>query len=115
MKRDPWVLYCEAFRECFGTPTQGGIQLSPVALDAFYRKVVETECARPEGGEREVVIRECWEAINAQIKEGHLPGDGWDESARRNGLIIAANILAGKLGWPIAKYAEELPTPQGER
>lgn len=48
MKRDPWVLYCEAFRESF--PGAGvKIELSPVALDAFYRKVMSAECVSPEG------------------------------------------------------------------
>lgn len=85
---------------------------TPGQLQGVARSIKGSQVTQPEGGAREVVIRECWDAINAQIKEGNLPGNGWDESARRNGLIIAANILAGKLGWPTAKYAEELPTPQ---
>lgn len=37
---------------------------------------------------------ECWQAINAQIKQGNLPGHGIDESAQRNGLVLASNIIS---------------------
>ena len=49
MKRDPWILYCEAFRELYPDTKSGGIVLSPAVLDQFYRKVMETECVQPEG------------------------------------------------------------------
>jgi hypothetical protein len=41
----------------------------------------------------EKAIQECWNAINEKIKPGALQGSGWDETATRNGLILATNIL----------------------
>jgi hypothetical protein len=57
---------------------------------ALYRAIAalgEKGCAR------EAVIRECWDAINKYIKPGTLPGNGCDESAQRNGMILASNVL----------------------
>jgi len=51
---------------------------------------------RPSLSEEEIRAderRKCWEEINAWIVHGPLPGDGWDPSAQRNGLIMATNIL----------------------
>ncbi len=59
--------------------------------------------------QREAIIKECWDTIDALIVSGHLPGNGCDKTAERNGLIFAANALAAKMGWPQAKYAESLP------
>lgn len=39
--------------------------------------------------------RRCWEEISAMIEKGPLRGNGWDPSAQRNGLILAANKLFG--------------------
>jgi len=39
----------------------------------------------------------AWEEINALIKQGDLPGNGCDESAVRNGLILAANLLMRRI------------------
>lgn len=36
----------------------------------------------------------AWDAVNSLIKEGALPGNGWDKTAERNGLILAANVIA---------------------
>lgn len=37
---------------------------------------------------------DCWEAVNALIKPGDLGGNGCDQNAQRNGLILAANVIA---------------------
>ena len=39
----------------------------------------------------------CWDEINSFIKQGPLPGNGCDESAQRNGLVLATNIIMGRL------------------
>ena len=38
----------------------------------------------------------CWDEINYFIKSGPLPGNGCDESAQRNGLVLATNIIVGR-------------------
>lgn len=38
--------------------------------------------------------KKCWNEINAFIKTGELPGNGCDESAQRNGLVLASNIVS---------------------
>lgn len=48
----------------------------------------------------------AWEAINALIKVGPLPGNGCDETAQRNGLILAANILAARIEQKKAREVE---------
>jgi hypothetical protein len=45
----------------------------------------------------EATVQACWNAINALIVEGPLKGDGWDETATRNGIVLAANVLAEML------------------
>ncbi len=42
-------------------------------------------------------IRACWKAVNTCIAKGPLLGDGCDQTAERNGLILATNILASML------------------
>lgn len=37
--------------------------------------------------------RKCWDQINAHIKHGELPGNGMDQTAERNGLVLACNIV----------------------
>jgi hypothetical protein len=41
--------------------------------------------------------RAAWESITKHIKLGHLQGNGCDETAQRNGLVLAANILRARL------------------
>lgn len=41
----------------------------------------------------EATREDCWNEINAAIRKGPLPGDGWDQSAERNGLVLASNIV----------------------
>lgn len=40
----------------------------------------------------------CWDSVNAAIKRGPLQGSGWDESAERNGLVLASNIIMERIG-----------------
>lgn len=43
--------------------------------------------------------QKCWDEINAAIKPGPLPGNGRDQTAERNGLVLASNIvMAGMKG-----------------
>lgn len=35
----------------------------------------------------------CWFKVNALIKRGPLQGNGWDKTAERNGIILAANAI----------------------
>lgn len=37
--------------------------------------------------------QKCWDKINAAIPNGPLPGNGHDQMAERNGLILASNIV----------------------
>lgn len=37
--------------------------------------------------------RRMWEAISKQVKPGSLQGTGQDETAKRNGLLLAMNII----------------------
>lgn len=46
-------------------------------------------------------IDECWREINSLIVPGPLPGNGTDRVAQRNGLILAANVLADALARPM--------------
>ena len=38
--------------------------------------------------------KEAWEAVQKWITPGDLQGNGCDQTAQRNGMILAANILA---------------------
>ena len=35
----------------------------------------------------------CWNEINVAIKAGPLQGNGCDDTAQRNGLVLASNII----------------------
>ena len=39
----------------------------------------------------------AWDAVDAWIKPGALGGNGCDQTAQRNGLILAANVLMGRI------------------
>jgi hypothetical protein len=60
---------------------------------ADWQSIQRAIAALEKGCTREAVIRECWDAINKYIKPGMLPGNGCDESAQRNGMILASNVL----------------------
>jgi hypothetical protein len=38
--------------------------------------------------------KKCWKKINSMIVHGDLPGNGCDEVAKRNGIILSANVIA---------------------
>jgi len=52
----------------------------------------------PESPAETSTAQAAWDAVNALIKEGPLPGNGWDKQAERNGLILAANTIASLPG-----------------
>jgi hypothetical protein len=37
--------------------------------------------------------QKCWDEINTHIKPGPLPGNGLDQTAERNGLVLASNLV----------------------
>ena len=41
-----------------------------------------------------VTVRACLDAVNVCITKGPLPGNGCDQTAERNGLILAFNCLS---------------------
>lgn len=41
--------------------------------------------------------RKVWREINERIVRGHLPGNGLDKQAERNGIVIAANTVAERM------------------
>lgn len=55
---------------------------------------------------REEVLREVWDGINAMIKYGDLGGNGCDETAQNNGVILAANFVFGKIAAIDAELGE---------
>lgn len=61
---------------------------NPITTERIFaamRAAMATECEA------------CWNAINAHIKPGVLPGNGLDQQAQRNGMILASNIVMGRL------------------
>ena len=48
--------------------------------------------------------QKCWDEINAAIPKNPLPGNGWDQSSVRNGLVLASNIV-------MAQRRPEIETP----
>ena len=50
----------------------------------------------PQSGETVELeaMDECWLEVTKLIKIGPLPGNGWDAVAERNGLVLAANVIA---------------------
>mgnify|MGYP000875327706 CR=1 FL=1 len=67
--------------------------------DALVTRVMETEWDERElrlairaavAHEHEANLK----AIQALIREGPLQGNGWDDTAQRNGIILAYNTLA---------------------
>jgi hypothetical protein len=46
---------------------------------------------------RRAVIEECWGSVDALIVRGELSGNGCDDSAQRNGIVLAANALHSML------------------
>lgn len=50
-------------------------------------------------------------AINALIKLGDLPGDGWDKTAERNGLILASNEVVKRDSYARLEQNRRRPGP----
>ena len=42
--------------------------------------------------------QDAWDAVNKWIKTGDLGGNGWDMNAQRNGMVLATNVLMGRIG-----------------
>lgn len=42
----------------------------------------------------ETAMQGCWEAVNVWVQPGPLNGNGCDEQAQRNGMILALNLIA---------------------
>lgn len=51
----------------------------------------------------------CWDEINEAIKTGPLPGNGWDRTAERNGLVLASNIIMAGIKGSNAKLTGLAP------
>ena len=39
----------------------------------------------------------CWDEVNKLIVPGELQGNGCDDAAQRNGLILASNLIMGRI------------------
>ena len=79
-------------------PTRSTDGLHECEIACQYADALLAELVKPAS--RAVVIAErraAWEAITAHIKTGQLQGNGCDETAQRNGLILAANLLRERL------------------
>ena len=59
---------------------EGGVEPSP------------SRAAQPPG-DSIVALMSAWSEIQDMIVPGRLPGDGTDQTAQRNGIILAANKL----------------------
>ena len=64
-------------------------EIARSALENRFVEIVAT--SETEGDPRRC---DCWDKVNALIVRGPLQGNGWDKTAERNGLIIAANTIA---------------------
>jgi hypothetical protein len=72
-------------------PGRNAVVPSLYLLD-FAREVLRVHGVQSATARRDIV-EECWQAIDAMIVRGDLPGNGTDKSAQRNGLILACNKL----------------------
>jgi hypothetical protein len=61
-------------------------------MHAYARAAVLADRGR-DADIRRAALEEAWNLINARIVRGDLPGDGFDKTAERNGLIHATNII----------------------
>ena len=43
---------------------------------------------------RRDAIAECWNAVNKYITHGPIEGNGCDELSKRNGMVLATNLIA---------------------
>jgi hypothetical protein len=69
------------------------------AAEADWKaKAIEAERGRLAAVDRLLSIRkdtiqECWNLITSHVQAGSLQGNGCDDTAQRNGMILAANVL----------------------
>ena len=69
----------------------GSITVEGTELVTVLSAKIAVEDAIQES--RRQALQECWEKVNSIIKQGTLPGNGCDETAQRNGLILATNTI----------------------
>lgn len=83
---------------------------APRQKDHWHKILVEASTAA-EGPAHEPLPSQrcdCWERVSALIVPGPLEGNGWDPTAQRNGIILAANHIA-----PFNPPAEPGPSRAG--
>jgi hypothetical protein len=56
---------------------------------------------------RQAIIDECYREIDKHIKRGELQGNGCDDTAQRNGMVLACNILHGFAKKPVVEKQEK--------
>ena len=59
-----------------------------VGYNSFLAALAEYGAAVRAGA-----IDDCWNAVNAYITRGPIDGNGCDELAKRNGMVLATNII----------------------
>lgn len=74
------------FGEKIVAADQGSSGLATESLERFATLVAER------------TKQECWDEINKWIKPGELQGNGCDDTAQRNGMILASNLISGLMG-----------------
>lgn len=74
------------FGEKIVAADQGSSGLATESLERFATLVAER------------TKQECWDEINKWIKLGELQGNGCDDTAQRNGMILASNLISGLMG-----------------
>lgn len=64
------------------------------ALDAEISNSVTRNYRATDAAQQQSLLQKAFNKINSYIKTGKLQGNGWDETAQRNGLILASNMLS---------------------
>jgi len=87
------ALRCAKTGSAYHWPT-----VADILMVEIERQTAEAKPSRTNDGlNAEEIKRQererVWHKINKQIKVGDLQGDGCDETATRNGLIKATNII----------------------
>ena len=57
---------------------------------------------------RQEALKDAWDVVNALIVFGQLEGNGTDQTAERNGLVLAANAVM-RLSHPAPSSPSEPP------
>jgi len=63
----------------------------PVEVIQFARDCIAASPATPS------ILEAAYAEIQKLVKEGSLPGNGFDKTAERNGLILASNVIASMI------------------